>query len=129
MFARCMICLSVALSATPPAPAQSGGFAPPGAGFVFSPGARAIRPLVGALGSAHVGAPVVSDVNTASIAPGGKWAFVTTANGAGFLRSLGDAPAVYPADGVIDGVDRVAWSGDAGFAALYSSASGRLQRV
>jgi hypothetical protein len=77
-----------------------------------------------------MGAPVLNDADAAWIAPGGQWAFVKSAAGSGFVRGLSDAtPAAFPADGIIDGVDRIAWTPDASAAVLYSSSTSRLQRV
>jgi hypothetical protein len=124
-----MICATLAAMAAP-ANAQPGAFDTPMAGFVFSPGSRSVRPLVGIPGSAYLGAAVLNEINQAWIAPAGKWALVTTATHSAFVRGLSQlAPAEYAADGVIDVVDRVAWNADASFAVLYSSSSGRLQHV
>jgi hypothetical protein len=106
------------------------GFTGPTAGFVYTRGSRAVRPLRGVPGAAYIAAPVLNDVDAAWIAPGGAWAFVTTAAGSQFVRGLSDAaPSAYTADGIIDGVDRVAWTPDASAAVLYSSSAARLQRV
>jgi DNA-binding beta-propeller fold protein YncE len=119
------ICAFVALLAAS-AGAQPGRFDLPAAGFVYSRGARAVRPLLGVPGATHLGAAVLQDVDAAWISPGGKFAFVTTPDGAGFLRGL-SGPLT--AAGAIDAVDRVVWNRDASLALLYSSSSGRLQRV
>jgi len=129
MLSHCIICVSLAILAAP-ANAQSGGFDRPTAGFVFSPGSRTVRPLLGIPGATYIGDAVLNDVSVAWPAPGGKWAFVTTSTHSAFLRGLSDtAPTESAADGIIDAVDRVAWSSDASFAVLYSSSAGRLQRV
>ena len=119
------ICAFIALLAAP-AGAQPGRFDLPAAGFVYSRNARAVRPLLGVPGATHLGAAVLQDVDAAWISPGGKFAFVTTPDGSGFLRGL-SGPLT--AAGAIDAVDRVVWNRDASFALLYSSSSGRLQRV
>jgi hypothetical protein len=129
MLSHCIICVSLAFLAAP-ANAQSGGFDRPTAGFVFSPGSRTVRPLLGIPGATYIGDAVLNDVSAAWPAPGGKWAFVTTSTHSAFLRGLSDtAPTESAADGIIDAVDRVAWSSDASFAVLYSSSARRLQRV
>jgi len=81
---------------------------------------------MGIRGSSYIGSPVLSDIDSASIAPDGKWIFVTREGRPLFVRGLSD-PA--PADGLIDAVDLVGWSSDASFAVLYSSSAGLLQRV
>src|SRR4051794_19410138 len=67
------------LIAIPAAPgfAQSGGFGSPTAGYIYSPAGRSVRPLMGIRGSSYIGSPVLSDIDSASIAPDGKWVFVT----------------------------------------------------
>jgi hypothetical protein len=126
---HCMICLCLAVLAAP-AHAQFDGFDRPTAGFVFSPGSHTIRPLLGIPGSTYIGTAIFNEVNAASVAPGGKWAFVATSTHSAFVSDLSaPAPAESAVGGIIDAVDRVAWSNSASFAVLYSSSSGRLQRV
>jgi hypothetical protein len=97
---------------------------------VYSPGSRTVRPLLGIPGATHIGSAVLNNVNAAWIAPGGKWAFVTTATHTALVRGLSDAaPAECTAEGTIEAVDSVAWSRDASFAVLYSSSARRLQRI
>lgn len=113
-----------------PAGAQTGAFYVPRAGFVYQSSSRTLRPLLGIPGATYMSAPVLSDINAASVAPGGKWAFVTTATRSTFISDLSEAaPVESDSNGIIDAVDRVAWSPDASFALLYSSSSARLQRV
>src|SRR5580700_8106149 len=130
-----IVCLPIALLTLPAAPAnaQPAGFQGPIAGFVFSGASKTVRPLLGIPGATHVAPPILSRVDSASIAPGGKWAFMTRAGHAAFVGDLaGLAPAESPIaePGVlIDAVDRVVWSRDGSFALLYSSSGSRLQRV
>src|SRR5437773_1614547 len=129
MLSQWMICVSLAALAAP-ANAQSGRFDTPTAGFVYSPGSRTVRPLLGIPGATYIGGAVLNGVTAAWVAPGGRWAFVTAAAGQAFVRGLSEAaPAECAAEGAIAAVDRVAWSRDASFAVLYSSSTGRLQRV
>jgi hypothetical protein len=120
------------LQATP-ANAQPAGFQGPVAGFVFNGASKTVRPLFGIPGATHVAPPILSRVDSASIAPGGKWAFITRAGHTAFVGGLsGLAPAESPEAGLgvlIDAVDRVVWSRDGSFALLYSSSGNRLQRV
>ncbi|HYW46539.1 MAG TPA: hypothetical protein VE959_26980 [Bryobacteraceae bacterium] len=113
-----------------PVNAQPASFNGPIAGFVYARASRSVRPLLGVPGAAWIGPPVLSEVDRASIAPGGRWAVLTKAGSARFVCGLSDlAPSESPADGLIDAVDRVVWSRDGAFALLYSSSGGQLQRV
>jgi hypothetical protein len=113
-----------------PANAQPASFQGPIAGFVFSGASKTVRPLLGVPGATHADPPILSHVDSASIAPGGKWAFITRAGHAAFVSGLSDkAPVETPMGGLIDAVDRVVWSRDGSFALLYSSSGSRLQRV
>jgi DNA-binding beta-propeller fold protein YncE len=129
------VCVPIALLTSPAAPAeaQSANFQGPIAGFVFSAATKTVRPLLGIPGATHVAAPILSRVETASIAPGGKWAFINRAGHAAFVTDLsGTAPAESAIGGLevlIDAVDRVVWSRDGSFALLYSSSGNRLQRI
>ena len=114
----------------PPANAQPASFQGPLGGFVFSAASKTVRPLLGIPGAMHVDAPILNRVDSASIAPGGQWGFVTRAGHTTFVRGLSDlAPAESSIDGLMDAADRVVWSRDGTFALLYSSSGSRLQRV
>jgi hypothetical protein len=113
-----------------PANAQPASFQGPITGFVFSAASKTVRPLLGIPGATYAESPILSRVDSASIAPGGKWAFVTRAGHAAFVSGLSDmAPVEAPMGGLINAVDRVVWSRDGSFALLYSSSGSRLQRV
>jgi hypothetical protein len=123
---RWIFCASLAAA---PLAAQP-GFTDPTAGFVYTAASRAVRPLRGVPGASFLGAPVINDADAAWIAPGGTWAFLKNAAGASFVRGLSNgSPTPVPADGLIDGVERVAWTADASAAVLYSPSTSRLQRV
>jgi len=122
----------VALLALPSVPvkAQPASFQSPIAGFVFSGASKTVRPLLGIPGATHLEPAVLNRVDSASIAPGGSWAFITRAGHAAFVSGLSaNAPAESSVDGLIDRVDHVVWSRDGSFAVLYSSSGSRMQRV
>jgi WD40 repeat protein len=122
--------VALLISLAVPANSQLASFHGPIAGFIYDHGSRSVRPLLGVTGAAVVGTQVVSDVDSASIAPDGKWALLTKQGAARFVHGLSDlAPAESPAEGLIDAVDRVAWSRNGNFALLYSSTGGQLQRI
>jgi hypothetical protein len=113
-----------------PADGQPANFGFPVTGFIYSRASRTVRPLLGVPGATYMGSPVWNDVDSASIAPGGKWAVITKAGHSTFLRGLPDlAPVEASADGLLDPVDRVVWNRDGAFALLYSSSGSQLQRV
>ena len=113
-----------------PANAQSASFQFPITGFVYSHTSRTVRPLLGVPGSTYVGSPVLTEVDSASIAPGGKWALITKSGRSAFVGGLPDlAPAEASAGGLLDPVDRVVWNRDGSVALLYSSSRSQLQRV
>ncbi len=117
-------------SAAAVACAQPTSFQGPISGFVYNHGSRTIRPLLGIPGAARIGAPILNEVDFASIAPNGKWAFLTKGGQSSLVQGLTDtAPANLPADGLIDAVDRAVWNRDGSYVLLYSSSGNRLQRV
>jgi hypothetical protein len=110
--------------------AQPEGFRGSVAGFVYSPASRSVRPLLGVRGATSIGSPLVEQVGWASVAPGGRAALAVKDGHLAVLLGLSTlAPYDAASDGLIDAADRVAWSRDGRFAALYSSASGLLQRI
>jgi hypothetical protein len=129
---RLFIGLSIAVMSLPggPANAQSTSFHGPISGFVYSPVSRTVRPLFGIPGATHLGSPVLDQVDSASIAPGGKWALIAKGGHSSFMRGLSDlAPTESSPDGLIDAVDRTLWNRDGSYVLLYSSSQNRLQRV
>jgi hypothetical protein len=125
-------CVPIALLILPagPASAQPASLHGPIAGFVFCSATKTIRPLLGIPGAAHLDRAILKHVDSASVAPGGNWAFITRAGQSTFVRGLSDlAPAESSVGGLIDAVDRVVWSRDGSFALLYSSSGNQLQRV
>jgi hypothetical protein len=102
----------------------------PVTGFIFDAQANAIRPMLGIPGAAYIGAPVVTSVTAAAVAPDGSAALAVRGGALVWytgLRSGAAAGAVV--DGAIGGVDRFAWAPDAGAAAIYSSKGKQAQVV
>jgi hypothetical protein len=129
---RWFIGVSIAILSLPGGPvnAQSTSFHGPISGFVYSRASRTVRPLFGIPGATHIGSTLLDEVDSASIAPGGKWALIAKGGHTSFMRGLSDlAPVESSPDGVIDAVDRVLWNRDGSYALLYSSSGNRLQRV
>ena len=109
--------------------AQPPTFQGPKAGYLHSRDSQTIRPLFGIPGSTFVGSPVLREVPSASISPGGEWALITKAGRSAFVRGLSDLPTESATAGLIDAIDQVVWSRDGRFALLRSSSSSQLQRV
>jgi hypothetical protein len=129
---RWFISVSIAVLSLPgrPANAQSASVRGPISGFVYSRVSRTVRPLFGIPGATHIGSPVLAEVDSASIAPGGEWALIAKGGHFSFMRGLPDlAPVESSPGGLIDAVDRVLWNRDGSYALLYSSSGNRLQRV
>jgi len=115
---------------TGPVHPQSVGFQGPISGFVYDPPSRMIRPLLGIPGATYLGPALLKDVDWASIAPGGTWAFVTRRGTGNFWGGVSQlAPTLTSLEGLIQAVDHVAWSSTGSYAVLYSSSANRLQRV
>ena len=101
----------------------------PVTGFIFDAPTGVLRPMLGIPGAAYLGAPLVSGVETASVAPDGSAALVVQRDGRLMLcGSLRNGTAVTVAiNGAIAGVDRFAWAGDGSAAAVYASKNGQAQ--
>jgi hypothetical protein len=127
---RSLICASAALlSLVFPANTQPPRFQGPTAGYLHSRDSQTIRPLFGVPGSTHIGSPVLKEVPSASISPGGEWALITKTGRSAFVRGLSDLPVESAPRGLIDAIDHVVWSRDGNFALLRSSSTSQLQRV
>lgn len=92
MFPRFLIYIAVPITllALPvgPANAQPASLTGLVAGCVFSSACEAARPLLGIPGATHVDQPILNRVDSASIAPGGKWAFISRGRHATFVSGL-----------------------------------------
>lgn len=120
------ILLLAPTAALPQDGARVGG---PVAGFVFDSAQHALRPILGVPGASHLGPAVVSAVDYAAISPDGASALAISEGHLVLVSGLFDpAPAMNPID-VIDGVDRIAWSPNGAFAAVYSSAARQVSIV
>src|SRR5581483_1276764 len=101
----------------------------PVAGYVFDSQARVIRPMLGIPGAAYMSSPVVSNVETASVAPDGSAAIATRGGQVLVYTGLGTTtPASVRVTGSIAAPDRFAWAAGGSSAAIYSSQS-RLAQI
>jgi hypothetical protein len=109
-------------------PAQVPALGGPVGGFLYDPPSRSIRPLRGVPGTAHLGPPVVVDVQFASVAPNGTRALAIKEDGLYFIPDLTAAePLVQPVSGSVSGIEHAAWSRDSARAAVYASHAALLQ--
>ncbi len=109
---------------------QVASFQNPISGFVYLSGSRSLRPILGVAGAMALGPVLPVRAEFASVAPGGTWGLIRRGHSTEFLNGLSTlSPMASPAPGLIEDVDRAAWSPDGTCAVLYSSALGKLQRV
>jgi DNA-binding beta-propeller fold protein YncE len=110
--------------------AQPASFHGPLAGFVYNRDSRTMQPLLGVPGATYAGSAVMDGLDSASVAPGGRWGLVGRSGRSAVVRGLSDLnPAESTVDGLIDAIDRIVWSGSGTYAVLYSSSQRQLQRV
>ncbi len=127
---RLLISCSLAALLPIAAGAQPTSFQGPIRGFVFSHGSRTLRPLFGVPGASYIGSAVMSDIDSASVAPGGKWAVITQGGHSSCFQGLSNlSPVESTPDGLIDAVDHVLWNADGSYAVLFSSSGNQMQRV
>ncbi len=121
--ALCLAALAVVLAA-----AQEVRLAAPISGAVFDAHSRSLRPVVGVPGAAYLGDALVSGLDLAVVSPDGKLALAVLNGKLCAIRGLDTLQIEWKElEGALEGVERIAWSGDAGAAAVYSPSSGRLQ--
>ncbi len=84
--------------------------------------------MVGIPGAAYLGAPLVSSVDGAAVAPDGSAVLATQAGRLMLYTGLRGSTVVAAAvQGAISGVDHFAWAPDGSAAAVYASKSGQAQ--
>jgi VCBS repeat-containing protein len=102
----------------------------PVAGYVFDRSSQSIRPILGVLGSSHLGDAVAGSFDLASPSPLGIYALATQAGRLFFVRNLDSGQAESaPIDNAISGANRFAWNQDGTSAAIYSADSRQAQVV
>jgi hypothetical protein len=108
--------------------AQVSGFAGPVSGYIFDPPTWSVRAVVGSLGSATLGAPLVRTLEQAWIAPHQNYGIGVRDGKLMLLTGLGGtAAATVPVPGVSGVPDGVAWSDDGATAILYSRTGNWIQ--
>ena len=118
-----LLCL-VPLAAT----AQVGTrLAGPVSGIIFDAQARALRPMLGVPGASYLGAALAADLDAAVVSPDGERALAVSGGQLLLVTGLKSAVLAAPVDGAIAGVDRMAWSADGAYAAVYSSGGASAQ--
>jgi hypothetical protein len=102
---------------------QSASLQGPSSGFLFDPTSRSIRPILGIPPGAHLGSPVYSNLDYASVAPNGQIA-IGVANGQTLLIGgiSGAQPTASPIAGAIGNTNRVLWAADSTAAILCGAA-------
>lgn len=100
----------------------------PAPGFIFDRTSQSIRPILGVLGSSHLGSAVAGGFEVASISPLGTSALATQAGKLYLLRNLDASQAEFTAiDGALSGASRFAWAQDGMSVGIYSAESQRVQ--
>ncbi len=99
-------------------------------GYLFDEPSHSLRPISGVPGAAYLGRAVLSGIDQALAAPGGRWA-VTLRAGQTVLVQLanGAVSREWMPEGLIASYSAAAWSGDGKVLALYDAASRSLQRI
>jgi len=119
-----IICVLLAV----PVFGQGPQLAGPLSGFVFDPPSRAIRPILGIPGAAHLGSPVFSNIDFAAVAPNGRLALAVREGHLWIIPDLNAADADQPA-AAIDNPAQIVWASDSSTAVVYSSSAQSMQRV
>ncbi len=104
------------------------GFLDRSRAFTFDPPTRTIRPVIGTLGSASFGPALMSQVDSAFVAPKQNYAIAIRRAQVLFVSGLGSPHvSVGEIPGISSVPDAVVWSDDATVAVLYSLAGGWIQ--
>ena len=108
--------------------AQQTGVSGPIAGFTFDAPTRSIRAVIGSLGSASLGPPIIEQLEFASIAPRQNYAIAFHGGQPVLVSGLGagkPSTRVLPVSGSCP--EGVAWSNDGSAVVLYSKTQGWIQ--
>jgi hypothetical protein len=100
----------------------------PAPGFVFDRPSQSIRPILGVLGSSHLGSAVAGGFEVASISPLGTFALATQSGKLYLVRNLdASQPDVTSLDDALSGASRFAWAQDGMSVGIYSAESQQAQ--
>jgi DNA-binding beta-propeller fold protein YncE len=110
---------------------SSAGVAGPVTGFVFEAQSGQILPMMGIPRTAYLGAPVLTGLAAAAVAPDGSAVLAVERGGHLVLDTglRGPTPAAVSIPGAIGSVDGFAWAAEATTAAVYSSSSRQAQII
>jgi len=99
-------------------------------GFVFDAPSRSIRPLVGLLGAARLGSPVLTGVAFASVAPDQRKAITLSEAGLQLIADLRNpAASAQSLPGAIPSASQALWADGSSAAVLFSASEKQLQFV
>jgi hypothetical protein len=97
-------------------------------GFIYDETTRSIRPILGIAGASHLGGPVYSGLDYASVAQNGQVALGVTDGQVVLIRGLASGqPIADLVNGAIADPEQILWSTDSTAAILCST--GRLQHI
>jgi hypothetical protein len=109
-------------------PAQENPLSGPMEGFAFDAATKSLRPILGSLGSASLGAPIFGGVTYASVAPHQNYALAFQGDHCVLVSAMGsDQVSILKLDGSFTVPEGVAWSGDGSTAILFSRTENWLQ--
>ena len=123
-FVLSSLCLFIGLL-----PAQQTPLSGPVEGFTFDVPTRSVRPVIGSLGSASLGQPIVTGLAYASVAPHQNYALAFQGDRCVLIMGLGssdqtlrvEVPQSFAAP------EGISWSGDGSIAVLYSRTGNWVQ--
>ena len=102
----------------------------PPTALAFHSASRSLRPIIGIPGSSYLGAPLLSDLDFASIAPDQKTGVAVSNGSTRLIRNIQDPASVSaPIENAIAAVDQVLWSVDSTTAILLSSTQREIQWI
>jgi hypothetical protein len=104
-------------------------FSGPISGFVFDSVSGSLRPVLGIAGAAHLGNPILANLDFASVAPNGKRGIAVRNGQVWSLPDLSAGTLVQPVSGAIGQPEQIVWSGDSSTAVLYAPSSNLLQSL
>lgn len=105
---------------------EAGG---PSPAYFFDPATGSVRTLVGFPGAAIAGPPILTELDGAAVAPGGRAAITLRSGAAFWIRNLGPSPVSQELSGMNEGADRMVWAGNGACVFVYSSTSAWIQRI
>lgn len=123
------LCVVLTLAGSALSVSGQNTFSGPASGYVFDNVEHSVRAVLGLPGAAYLGSASQPGWDSVSVAPNGRWALGVTGLSLNWIPDLSQPASFAPIPQASGPILRIVWSSDSTTAAIWSPATGHLQRI